>query len=126
MSVHPLWDYKDARWSGGDLIGYSVDAVDGAVGKVDKATDMVDGTCLVVDTGPWIFGHKVVIPVGLVYDVDDRARSIIVDRTVYEVKTAPPYDEEMFYDDAYRDELEAYYGPRQPVAVAPWDRGETA
>ncbi len=126
MSTHSLWDYRQDEWTGRDLIGYSVEAPDGHVGKVDKATDMVDGTCLVIDTGHWIFGKKVVIPVGLVDEIDDGGRSVTLSRTTDEIKAAPSYDEELFYDESFRDELDAYYAPREGVASAPRDRGETA
>jgi ribosomal 30S subunit maturation factor RimM len=122
----PLWDYRQDEWSGRDLIGFKVMAKDGHIGKVDAATDMVDMSCLVVDTGPWIFGKRVVIPVGLVDEIDDSLHSVTVDRTKEEIKEAPPYDDELFYDESYRDELGAYYTPREAVNVAPWERGGTA
>ena len=34
---------------------------DGSIGKVDELTDEVGRSAVVVDTGPWIFGRKVVI-----------------------------------------------------------------
>ena len=123
---HPLWDYRQDDWSGRDLVGYHVLARDGAVGKVDAATDAVDMSCLVIDTGPWIFGKKVVIPVGLVDEIDDSTHSVVVDRTTEEIKQAPTYEDELFYDESYREELGAHYLTRDRDAAAPWDRGETA
>ena len=121
----PLWDYRQDEWSGRDLIGFRVMAKDGPIGKVDTATDMVDMSCLVVDTGPWIFGKKVVIPVGLVDEIDDSTHVLTVDRTKEEVKEAPPYDDELFYDESYRDELGAYSRPRETVSVpVPSQRAE--
>jgi hypothetical protein len=114
----PLWDYRQDDWTGRDLIGFKVMAKDGHIGKVDVATDMVDMSCLVVDTGPWIFGKKVVIPIGLVDEIDDGSNTLTVDRTKEEIKEAPPYDDELFYDESYRDELGAYYTPREAVSVA--------
>jgi hypothetical protein len=108
----PLWDYRQEDWSGRDLIGFKVMAKDGHIGKVDAATDMVDMSCLVVDTGPWIFGKKVVIPVGLVDEIDDSGQWLTVARTKDEIKEAPPFDDELFYDESYRDELGAYYTPQ--------------
>ncbi len=125
MSTHPLWDYREEDWATRDLIGYSVEADDGHVGKVDPATDLVDATCLVVSTGRRLFGKKVVIPVGLVETVDDSGHAVYLDRTRAEIQAAPPYDDELFYDESFREELGAHYlGDR--VDAAPWDRGETA
>jgi hypothetical protein len=48
--------------------------------------DTAQGTALVVDIGPWIFGKKVMLPAGVVsaIDVDDAA--IKVDRTKDEIR----------------------------------------
>ena len=45
-----------------DLTGYEVEATDGGIGSVDEATNDVGGSYIVVDTGPWIFGKKVLLP----------------------------------------------------------------
>ena len=42
-----------------NLVGYEVEAADGGIGKVDGATNEVGSSYIVVDTGPWIFGKKV-------------------------------------------------------------------
>ena len=69
MAVQP-WEYRTETASTGydaDLTGYSVAAVDGDIGRVDEATDELLGSSyLVVDTGPWIFGRKVLLPAGVV------------------------------------------------------------
>jgi hypothetical protein len=49
-----------------DLTGYSIAAVDGDIGRVDEATHEIDASHLVIDTGPWIFGRKVMLPAGVV------------------------------------------------------------
>jgi hypothetical protein len=48
-----------------DLTGFDVEAADGSIGKVDEATQEVGESYLVVDTGVWIFGKKVLLPAGL-------------------------------------------------------------
>lgn len=49
------WEYPDdIDVGGGALIGYSVVARDGEIGKVDEATVAVGSSSLVVDTGRWI------------------------------------------------------------------------
>ena len=59
-----------------DLSGFKVEATDGDIGKVDKATYEVGGSYIVVDTGPWIFGKKVMLPAGVIQDIDpDEKRS---------------------------------------------------
>ncbi len=55
-----LWGYQPAAGHtvGTDLIGYKVEATDGSIGKVDKHSDDVTSSYLVVDTGVWIFGSR--------------------------------------------------------------------
>ncbi|GIF49754.1 hypothetical protein DFJ67_2889 [Asanoa ferruginea] len=84
-----------------DLTGYAVMAVDGEIGKVEKAGE----TDLVVDTGPWIFGRTVLLPAGVVERVDHRSRTVHVDRTREQIKDAPEYNPEP----DYRDRLAGYY-----------------
>ena len=48
------------------LVGYDVEALDGSIGKIDKASTETDRYYLVVDTGFWIFGKKRLIPAGVV------------------------------------------------------------
>ena len=111
MAVQP-WEYRTETGSTGydaDLTGYSVAAVDGDIGHVDQATDELLGSSyLVVDTGPWIFGRKVLLPAGVVERIDTVEHKVYVDRTKDQIKNSPEYDE--LDDDAtYRDRLGGYY-----------------
>jgi hypothetical protein len=94
-----------------DISGFSVEAIDGGIGKVDEATNQVGGSFIVVDTGPWIFGKKVMLPAGVVRDVDLDAETVFVNRTKDQIKSAPEFDEQTYRDQPYRDELSGYYGP---------------
>ena len=111
-----LWTYREAGTIGVetpaelDLAGYSVEAVDGGIGKVDEATYEASRSYLVVDTGPWIFGKKVLIPAGVVDRVDDIERTVYVDRTRDDIKNAPEFDKDRYRDEDYRAELGDYYG----------------
>jgi hypothetical protein len=111
MATTDLWTYRDSAWIGNALVGMSVEATDGEIGKVDEATDE-GGSYLVVDTGPWIIGKKVLLPAGIIESVDLDAEKVFVDRTKEEIKNAPEYDSSREIDDAYRAELGAYYGDR--------------
>ena len=91
-----------------DISGYEVEASDGSIGKVDEATYDTGRSYLVVDTGPWIFGKKVMLPAGVVRDIDEAEETVFVDRTKDEIKHAPEYDESQV-DDEYRGRLGSYY-----------------
>ncbi len=110
-AVVDIWTFRTAEPLGDiDVTGYSVEATDGGIGKVDEATYEVGGSYLVVDTGPWIFGKKVLLPAGLIDRFDPESETVFVSRTKDEIKTAPEYDEERgFADDEYRGDLGGYY-----------------
>jgi hypothetical protein len=63
-----------------------------------------------VDTGPWIFGSKVMLPAGTIRRVDRNDRKVHVYRSKDEIKHAPKFDKDAYQDRAYRDRLGKYYG----------------
>ena len=114
MSSIQFWTYRVATISQPNLAGLSVEATDGSIGKVDEATNDVGASFIVVDTGPWIFGKKVMLPAGVVRDVDMDTETVFVNRTKEQIKNAPEYDEDRnrdaAYSSKYRDQLGSYYG----------------
>lgn len=94
-----------------DLSDYHVEALDGELGKVDPATFEIGGDVMIVDTGPLVFGRKVVLPVGTIARVDTDAKRIYVDRTKDELKDAPEYDPSGYAEQEYRIRLGEYYAP---------------
>jgi hypothetical protein len=110
MTAIGMWTYREQSLATMDLTGYSVEAVDGKIGKIDEASYEVDGSYLVVDTGPWIFGKKVMLPAGVVERVDPDTETVFVNRSKDEIKSAPELDEKRYRESAYRDELGGYYG----------------
>jgi hypothetical protein len=94
----------------GDIGGYSIHAIDGDVGKVDK-NDMDAGrSCLLVATGAWIFGKTVMLPAGVIERIDHESETVFVSSTKNEIKHAPEYHGGGADDNAQRDELTGYYG----------------
>ena len=111
MATADIWMYRETRWTQSDLTGFSVEATDGSIGKIDEASNDVGAGFIVVDTGPWIFGNKVMLPAGVVKDVDLDAETVFVNRTKDQIKNAPKFDENTYRDETYRRELGTYYGP---------------
>jgi hypothetical protein len=106
------WSYRDdSVISGPALVGFRVEAADGAIGTIDSASSQVGASFLVVDTGPWIFGRRVVLPAGLVDHVDYDEEKVYIDRDRDQVKAAPEYDGLSHADPAYRDRLGGHYHP---------------
>ena len=113
MTSSEMWSYTTTAGiaTGTDLTGFSVEAIDGGIGKVDEATNEVGGSFVVVDTGPWIFGKKVMLPAGVIRDIDLDAETVFVNRPKDQIKNAPEFDEQTYRDEPYRSELSGYYGP---------------
>ena len=109
MATLDVWTYR-SQATEMDLTGFTVEAIDGDIGKVDEATYDVGGSYVVVNTGPWIFGKKVMLPAGVIRDIDLDAETVFVNRTKDEIKNAPEFDEERYRDEGYRGELGGYYG----------------
>jgi hypothetical protein len=109
MSAADLWTYRDTILGTADLTGYKVEAIDGSIGKIDEASNDVGASYIVVDTGPWIFGKKVLLPAGVVDRVDTADEIVYVDRTKDEIKNAPEFDEARYRDIDYREEVAGYY-----------------
>ena len=105
-----IWSFSDPSHDAASLIGFSVEAIDGGIGKIDSATGEIDRNELIVDTGPWIFGKKVLLPAGVVDRVDLDTETVFVNRTKDEIKHAPEFvPDEHRDDEAYRNRVGRYY-----------------
>ena len=109
MTVAEIWTLNIGTVPNVDLSGFKVEALDGSIGKVDEATYEAGGSFVVVDTGPWIFGKKVMLPAGVIRDIDLDMETVFLNRTKDQIKNAPEFDETRYHDQAYRDELGGYY-----------------
>jgi hypothetical protein len=107
-----IYTYRDETIAGLDLIGYSVEATDGGIGKIDDATNEVGSSYVVVDTGPWIFGKHVLLPAGVIERVEADSETIYVNLTKEEIKNSPEWDDERGVDETYRSEVGSYYTKR--------------
>ena len=113
-----MWNYRgtddqEVRNSA-DVTGFGVEAIDGSIGKVDEASYETDSSSIVVDTGPWIFGKKVMLPAGVIDRIDYEDEKVYVHRTKDEIKHSPEYDDSLAADTGYRETLGSYYGPDGP------------
>ncbi|MEW1648097.1 MULTISPECIES: PRC-barrel domain containing protein [unclassified Streptomyces] len=108
-----MWAYlaESGHQAGTDLTGYKVEASDGSIGKVDKHSEDVGAMYIVVDTGVWIFGKHVLLPVGTIASIDVAERTIYIGRTKEEIKNAPEFDKDKHVGDSvYHNEVGGYYG----------------
>lgn len=110
-----IWTYRDHEsWANTDIVGYKVEAIDGEIGSIDQASYDVGRSWMVVDTGPWIFGKKVLLPAGVIDRVDVDDERVHVHRTKDEIENAPEFDESRFSDEGYHSEVGTYYGEGGP------------
>ena len=110
-----IWTYRDQdSWANTDIVGYKVEAIDGEIGSIDQASYDVGRSWMVVDTGPWIFGKKVLLPAGVIDRVDVENERVHVHRTKDEIENAPEFDESRFSDEGYHSEVGTYYGEGGP------------
>jgi hypothetical protein len=111
-----MWTYPETLGRL-NVTGFDIEAKDGSIGKVDEVTYEVGESYIVVDTGPWIFGKKVLLPAGLIDRVDRDDETVYVDRTKDEIKQAPEFDEDAYREDSYRSTVGEYYGSRRDADV---------
>ncbi|WP_415937451.1 PRC-barrel domain-containing protein [Streptomyces sp. 039-1] len=107
-----IWGYQPTtgHTAGTDLTGFKVEATDGSIGKVDKHSDDVDSSYLVVDTGVWIFGKHVLLPAGTVQSVDLDEHKIHVALTKDQIKNSPEFDKDTHVGNAdYHERVGGYY-----------------
>ncbi|MEU8589571.1 PRC-barrel domain-containing protein [Streptomyces sp. NPDC048664] len=113
-----IWGYQPTtgHTAGNTLIGYKVEATDGSIGKVDRHSDEVGSSYLVVDTGVWIFGKHVLLPAGTVSRIDAAEEKIYVELTKDQIKDAPEFDKDKHLGDAgYHEQVGGHYGRHRRV-----------
>ena len=111
-TIIDVWTYPEANWSTVDLTGFGVEATDGSIGTIDEATRQTGASFLIVDTGPWIFGRKVLLPAGVIDRVDLDNRKVFVGLTKDQINNAPELDESAFHDPQSREKIGSYYANR--------------
>jgi len=102
------WSFRE-EFGRIDVSGFTVEALDGKVGKVDEATLEPGESYLVVDTGPPLVGKKVLLPAGLVSGIDRDEEVLQIVCTEDEIRNAPEFDRDRQRDAAYRERVAAYY-----------------
>jgi hypothetical protein len=108
------WNFRDRESMGSegrDFSGFQVSATDGDIGKVDEASMEVGASQIVVDTGPWIFGRKVLLPAACIERIDWDDEKLYVDLTKDQIKDSPELAEgSTWADPTFRESVGRYYG----------------
>lgn len=120
MPLHHLKDYypnyRETLADGqmGDIDSYSVYAQ--GEDQVGTAKDLlVDDSgrfrYLVVDTGPWIFGKNVLLPIGLARFDYSKSRVYVNGLSKTQVENLPEYKEGTVVDEKYEEQVRGQYKP---------------
>jgi sporulation protein YlmC with PRC-barrel domain len=93
--------------------GYAIAASDGRIGTVndilfDDASWLV--RWLVVDTGKWLSGRKVLLPPSVLGQLDPSGRELAVSLTMQQVKDSPNVDTERPVSRQIETNIYGYYG----------------
>lgn len=108
MATMEIWAFRGVPTTV-DLEGYSVEAPDGSIGTIEESTAKRRQNYLVVDTGPWIFGKRVLLPAGVVERIDTAEEKVFINRSRDEIKNAPEYDPEYGVSEPFRQRIGSYY-----------------
>lgn len=98
-----------------EVTGYSIRGTDDSVGRV--ANFLIDEQgwvirYLVVDTGVWLSGRRVLIAPPWVSGVSWATQEVQVTMTRAEIEASPPYNPDMTLDRDYEEQLHGHYGRR--------------
>ncbi|MEG3438896.1 PRC-barrel domain-containing protein [Pannus brasiliensis CCIBt3594] len=117
MSLHKIQDfdpdYHD-RFEGKDVIGYPVYARDEKVGSVEDILieDNGEFRYLVIHTGLWVFGKKILLPIGCTR-INYERKEVHADTLDEEqVKALPEYNEGMTVDFDHEETVRNVYRSR--------------
>jgi Protein of unknown function (DUF2795) len=94
-----------------DLTGFEVEAGDEPVGRVHAATSEVDASFIVVDAEV----QRVLLPAGLITEVDEKRRKVVLSCTAAEVRGAPRFEEQQQTAPPESELVEAPEEPDEPT-----------
>jgi len=95
------------------VIGYHMEALDGAIGHAeDFIVDDSDWYIhyITVDTKNWLPGQRVVISPGLIREINWISRSIYLKTSIEKIKNSPPYNSNLTEDGGFNNNFRKYFG----------------
>lgn len=117
MALYKLHDfdssYRDS-FEGDDIKGLDVyaEAGDEKIGSIHDALIDEDGTFryLIVDTGFWVFGKKVLLPIGQ-SRIDYSNKRVYAKLTKDQVNNLPEFTDDLKLDQEYEEQVRGVYRP---------------
>ena len=94
-----------------DIIGFEIQATNGEIGEVSDF--LVDEhfklRYLVIDTGKWLTGKKVVLSTAWISSVKLEGRTVVMNIDKKRIEEGPQYSDEHVLDREYETRLHAHY-----------------
>lgn len=120
-------NYRQEIFGGDDIKGYDVYSTTGneKIGSVYDALVDESGSFryFVIDTGFWVFGKKVIVPMGQVQTDYDQHRIYVTGMTKQEVENMPEYNDNMTVDYDYEERIRNVFRPTTTTETRPtYDR----
>lgn len=117
-------NYPARFFDGQDIKGTSVYISGNDLDKIGSVHDvLVDDAgrmrYLVIDTGFWIFGKQVLLPMGRCVDDPERDRIYAQALTKEQVKRLPEYSSDMVVDSSYEEQVRLIYRTSSVETTAP-------
>lgn len=102
-------------WNASDINGYAISASDGKIGTVsdflfDETSWLV--RWLVVETGSWLFGRKVLVPSSALASLGKAEKECVVDLTMLQIKESPDVDTDRPVSRQMETSVYGHYGYR--------------
>lgn len=95
-----------------EVCGYKVKAQDGEIGQVESFVVDDDSWAIryvVIDTGNWLPGRKIIISPHWVADIDWSGQRFAVRMTIDQIESSPEYDPEALIECGYETLLHDHY-----------------
>jgi uncharacterized protein YrrD len=107
--------------SANQMQGCRIEATDGSIGHVEDFLVDEKGwrmRYLVIDTGHWLPGRKVIVAPNWIQNVSWEDRTVTLGLTQKSIESSPPYKATASWNREYVERLHDYYGlPRPPDLV---------
>ena len=104
-----------------DLVGFHITEKDDAIGHVEDCLVDEKGWriwYLVLDTGRWLPGRRVIVAPSWIRHIDWNERRVTLGLTRKAIEASPPYEAAASWNREYIDRLHDYYGmPRSVESV---------
>ena len=95
-----------------DIEGFNLFTIDDEeIGRVVEASYEPGSSCVVIETGPWLVGRRVLLPAGLISGMSPDEETVETQLTQDQIKESPTCDPDLgdITRQQHRDEVAEYF-----------------